>query len=103
MEERLPCPKRAFASPVTTGWGREARNTRLGTALRMLPKDFCTKKEYGLSVDWPISYSDLSRYYEMAEYEIGVSGDVSEHGEYGRRLFPIRLRAPYLEKIPRAT
>lgn len=29
--------------------------------------------------DWPISYEDLEPYYALAEHEIGISGDGSEH------------------------
>ncbi|MEP6804690.1 MAG: NAD(P)-binding protein, partial [Flavobacterium sp.] len=50
----------------------------LGTTLRMLPNDFKMKSEYGVGVDWPIKYEDMSRYYQMAENEIGVSGDVRD-------------------------
>lgn len=50
----------------------------LGTALRMLPNDFRMKTMYGHGADWPISYQDLRAYYEMAEYEIGVSGEVKD-------------------------
>lgn len=50
----------------------------LGTTLRMLPNDFKLKTLYDQAVDWPIEYHQLKRYYEMAEFEIGVSGEVSE-------------------------
>ena len=50
----------------------------LGTCLRMLPNDFRLSSTYGQGVDWPISYEDLRPYYEMAEREIGVSGDVAD-------------------------
>lgn len=50
----------------------------LGTTLRMLPNDFKMKTKYGVGVDWPIAYSEMNRYYEMAENEIGVSGDVAD-------------------------
>jgi choline dehydrogenase-like flavoprotein len=50
----------------------------LGTTLRMLPNDFKLKTEYGQGVDWPISYDELRPYYEMAEREIGVSGEVKD-------------------------
>ncbi len=49
----------------------------LGNVPRMLPNDFQMKTLYGQGVDWPISYDDLKPWYEMAEYEIGVSGDVA--------------------------
>ncbi len=42
----------------------------------MLPNDFRMKSTYGVALDWPISYDELKPYYEMAEHEIGVSGDV---------------------------
>jgi choline dehydrogenase-like flavoprotein len=50
----------------------------LGTTLRMLPNDFEMKTMYGHGVDWPFHYEDLRPYYEMAEFEIGVSGDVAD-------------------------
>ncbi|CAC9974313.1 GMC family oxidoreductase [Flavobacterium panici] len=50
----------------------------LGTTLRMLPNDFVMKSKYGVGVDWPIKYDDMSRYYQMAENEIGVSGNVDD-------------------------
>jgi choline dehydrogenase-like flavoprotein len=54
----------------------------LGTTLRMLPNDFKMKSTYNPGEgwrDWPISYEDLVPYYEMAENEIGVSGNISKH------------------------
>jgi choline dehydrogenase-like flavoprotein len=66
-----------FASDNWVGGGGTTQHW-LGTTLRMLPNDFVTKKKYGHGVDWPISYEDLRPYYEMAEYEIGVSGEVTE-------------------------
>lgn len=50
-----------------------------GIALRMLPNDFRMQTEYGVGVDWPISYEDMRPYYEMAENELGVSGSVAEY------------------------
>lgn len=49
----------------------------LGTTPRMLPNDFRLKEKYGRALDWPIDYSTLKPYYEMAEFEIGVSGNVA--------------------------
>ena len=49
----------------------------LGTALRLLPEDFRMSSEFGLGVDWPISYDDLEPWYCLAERELGVSGDSS--------------------------
>lgn len=45
----------------------------MGIALRMLPADFEMQRLYGRGVDWPISYRDLRPFYEMAEWELGVS------------------------------
>jgi glucose dehydrogenase len=53
----------------------------LGTSLRFVPADFEMKKRYGQSVDWPIKYTDLERWYGEAEKEIGVSGDVKDQEE----------------------
>jgi len=47
---------------------------------RFMPQDFHLKSIYG-SVsgstldDWPFTYDEIEKYYEKAEYEIGVSGD----------------------------
>ena len=55
-----------------------------------MEKDFRMRSTYG-SVegstldDWPISYADLEPYYEKAEWEIGVSGDVREQPLSARR------------------
>jgi choline dehydrogenase-like flavoprotein len=43
----------------------------------MLPNDFQMKTKYGRGVDWPFPYEELKPYYQMAENEIGVSGDVN--------------------------
>lgn len=45
----------------------------MGIALRMMPSDFAMRALYGRGVDWPITYQDLRPYYEMAEWELGVS------------------------------
>lgn len=47
----------------------------LGTALRFVPADFELRKRFGQGEDWPISYAELSPYYDRAEVELGVSGD----------------------------
>jgi choline dehydrogenase-like flavoprotein len=75
----------------------------LGTTLRMLPNDFKTKKLYGHGVDWPISYDDLRPYYEMAEYEIGVSGDVADQDlpNMGDNFFSKGYVFP-MKKIPQS-
>jgi choline dehydrogenase-like flavoprotein len=51
-------------------------------AWRFMPQDFRMRSTYGAPEgssleDWPISYDDLEPFYDKAEHEIGVSGDVS--------------------------
>lgn len=87
----------------------------LGTTPRMLPNDFRLTEKYGIeinkpdssektSINWPIDYETLKPYYEMAEFEIGVSGDVSKQKYpisekteqyYGDYVFP-------MEEIPQS-
>jgi choline dehydrogenase-like flavoprotein len=76
----------------------------LGTTPRMLPNDFHLKEKYGRGMDWPINYDILKPYYEMAEFEIGVSGSVSKQEYpisesmeqyYGDYVFP-------MEEIPQS-
>jgi choline dehydrogenase-like flavoprotein len=61
-------------------------------AWRFMPQDFKMKSTYGTIdgstlEDWPISYDDLEPYYEIAEWEWGVSGDMS-----GNPLSPPRKK-----------
>jgi choline dehydrogenase-like flavoprotein len=61
-------------------------------AWRFMPQDFKMKSTYGTIdgstlEDWPISYDDLEPYYEKAEWEWGVSGDMS-----GNPLSPPRKK-----------
>ncbi len=51
-------------------------------AWRYMEKDFRMRSTYGAVPgstleDWPISYDDLEPFYEKAEWEIGVSGNVT--------------------------
>ncbi len=41
---------------------------------RFLVNDFRLASEYGVAVDWPISYEDLEKDYGKAEWFMGVSG-----------------------------
>lgn len=50
----------------TNHWGR--------ISLRFGPKDFKHKSIDGLGEDWPISYDDLSPYYDKVDQLIGVFG-----------------------------
>lgn len=65
-------------------------------AWRFQPKDFRMRSTYGPVAgstldDWPISYDDLEPFYEQAEYEIGVSGDVSTDPFKGPRRKPLPM------------
>jgi len=80
----------------------------LGSTPRMLPNDFKMQTLYGQGVDWPISYDDLMPYYEMAENEIGVSGDVRDQvgpdmgiQNYGKDyVFPMKeIPQSYLDQV----
>src|SRR6185437_3763593 len=51
-------------------------------ALRMLPEDFELRSRFGQGLDWPLRYHDLEPYYQKAEFELGVSGDVEDQ-DYG--------------------
>ena len=58
-----------------------------------MPQDFRMRSTYGAVEgstldDWPISYDDLEPWYEKAEYEIGVSGDVEPNPFKGPRRKP---------------
>lgn len=44
-----------------------------GNSGRYTPSDFRMFSEYGISVDWPISYEEMEDYYYKAELEMGVS------------------------------
>lgn len=74
LVQKGPLP---FASDNWIGPGGTTQHW-LGTSLRMLPNDFQMKTMYGHGVDWPFTYSDLRDYYEMAEFEIGVAGEVED-------------------------
>ncbi|MGB7730634.1 MAG: GMC family oxidoreductase [Candidatus Acidiferrum sp.] len=50
----------------TNHWGR--------IALRFSPIDFKSKTRDGIGDDWPISYEDISPYYDKVESYIGVFG-----------------------------
>ena len=43
-------------------------------AWRNVPNDLRLKSQYGVGVDWPISYEELEPYYQEAEEIMGVSG-----------------------------
>jgi choline dehydrogenase-like flavoprotein len=80
----------------------------LGTTLRMLPNDFKMKTKYGVGEDWPIAYDEMKPYYEMAENEIGVSGEVQDQhyptdqkSIFGKEyVFPMKgIPTSYLDSV----
>lgn len=75
-------------------------------AWRYHPNDFRMRSTYGALEgstleDWPIGYDDLERYYEKAEWEIGVSGDDSGNPFKGLRKKPLPMPplSPTLEHL----
>src|ERR1035438_9610057 len=75
-------------SPSDGGYSNNAACVGGGTfsygamAWRYHENDFRMRSTYGALEgstldDWPISYDDLEPFYEKAEWELGVSGDVS--------------------------
>ncbi len=72
---------------------------------RMLPEDFNVLSTYGHGLDWPINYEDLMPYYRKAEFEMGVSGNVSSQTFSKQKayaddyVFPMKEMPPsYLDK-----
>jgi len=65
-------------------------------AWRFMPQDFRMRSLYGAIEnstleDWPISYDDMGPFYERAEDEIGVCGDVSADPFKGPRRKPLPM------------
>lgn len=63
-------------------------NHWMGSVPRFSDSDFKLKTLYGVGRDWPISYEDLSPYYDLAEAAIGVSGDVADWEAIGVQFTP---------------
>jgi choline dehydrogenase-like flavoprotein len=60
----------------------------MGLTPRLVPNDFRMKTKYGVGEDWPIDYDTISKYYERAEAELGVAGDVADHSFAGLTFSP---------------
>lgn len=61
----------------------------MGLTPRLVPNDFRMAEQYKLPFpDWPISYETLMPWYEKAEAELGVSGDVADHSFAGLTFSP---------------
>lgn len=66
-----------------------------GIYIRMLPNDFKMKSNYGVGLNWPISYDDLEPWYVRAEYEMGVAGSDEENRQYYERKFGAYRSKPF--------
>ncbi len=67
-------------------------------AWRFMAQDFRMRSTYGALpgstlADWPIGYADLEPYYEKAEWEIGVSGNVDPDPFKAPRRKPLPMPA----------
>jgi choline dehydrogenase-like flavoprotein len=65
-------------------------------AWRFMEKDFRMRSTYGAPEgstleDWPIGYGELESYYQKAEWEIGVSGDLSGDPFHAPRKKPLPM------------
>jgi len=72
----------------------------LGTCLRLLPSDFRMASTYQRFGDWPITYTDLERWYREAEAELGVSANRA-HQDYLGVTFESGYEYP-MPEIPRS-
>lgn len=55
---------------------------------RMTPADFRLRSAFGVGLDWPLTYEDISPFYNQAERELGVSGDVATQNFCGITFEP---------------
>ena len=58
------------------GFGGSSNCWWAGTP-RMLPSDFEMMSRYGVGRDWPLSYDELSPYYDEVEQVMQIAGSVS--------------------------
>jgi choline dehydrogenase-like flavoprotein len=99
----VPMPRSTDARKITPGipetsgylvqngpFGTDTTYTRVygGTTMhweaktpRMLPADFLMRDTHDVGRNWPIKYESMHEYYEKAEWELGVSSDVSVQEE----------------------
>ena len=82
-----PPGKWRTVGPTDGGYGNNAACVGSGTvsygamAWRFMEQDFRMRSLYGTPEgstldDWPITYAELEPFYEKAEWEIGVAGDM---------------------------
>jgi len=72
-----------------------------GMTPRFLPADFALQSNYGVGVDWPITYSTIEPYYLKAEYLLGVAGDSADnHGSPRSGDYPmLPIPMPYSDRV----
>lgn len=46
--------------------------------LRLHEADFRIQSEFGVGLDWPITYDELRPYYDAVQAEVGISGDAEQ-------------------------
>ena len=94
--------EREEVGPLGPGYQNNAACVGSGTrvygaqAWRFLPDDFRMASRYGVPAgsslaDWPLTYEDLTPYYERAEWEMGVAGDEESAGRNRPRHRPYPL------------
>ncbi|MDH3255258.1 MAG: GMC family oxidoreductase [Acidobacteriota bacterium] len=74
---------------TSTHWG--------GVMVRLWPSDFRMRSEFGLYVDWPLTFEDLEPYYCQAEKLLSVKGhDPASIAEPARQCrYPVENPEPY--------
>lgn len=60
-----------------------------GEAHRLHPDAMQMRSRFGVGADWPISYSDLEKFYCEAERVTGVAGPESQQGRWRSEPFPL--------------
>lgn len=61
------------------GWGTGGAGLHwYGNWYRFHENDFKERTLYGEGLDWPIEYADLRPYYDRAQRDFGVSGDLAQ-------------------------
>ena len=61
-----------------------------GIWMRLMPSDFRVRTLDGVADDWPLSYEDLSPYYEQIERDFGVSGHPGDPAFPDIREYPMK-------------
>lgn len=73
---RRPIRRRYLAYAHVRGVGGSTLHFQ-GEAHRFHPDSLRMRTLFGVGADWPLAYTELERYYELAEAEIGVAAPVN--------------------------